>query len=97
MIFDKFWGSSTSIPIVNLNEIYSPPIQYENLTGIKLKMTAKDLIAIEGNKKFRILDGSKSFDYYDTVKVYYPDTEFERTNVIFLLFEEKQLRIQYTL
>ncbi|KXK42468.1 MAG: hypothetical protein UZ05_CHB002002982 [Chlorobi bacterium OLB5] len=89
MIFDKFWGSSTSIPIVNLNEIYSPPIQYENLTGIKLKMTAKDLIAIEGNKKFRILDGSKSFDYYDTVKVYYPDTEFERTNVIFLLFEEK--------
>ncbi len=87
--FDLLWGSSASIPVVTLSEFYSPPLQYNNLTEINLKMSVKDLVAIESNKKFRILGNNKSFDFFDTIKVYFPENEFDKTNKIFLQFEEK--------
>lgn len=88
-IFDRLWGSSTSIPLVSINEVYSPPVQYDNFTGINLKMISNNLVAIEGNKKFRNILSSKQFDYYDTLRVNHPENEFEKINKIFLQFEEK--------
>ncbi len=87
-IFDLTWGSSSSIPIVNLDDVYSAPVQYDNFNRINLKLVAKDLIAIEGNKKFKLKDHPTGYDYYDTIKVFYPDTSFDKTNKLFLQFED---------
>lgn len=86
-IFDLMWGSKTTIPLVTLNEFYAPPLQYDNFTRINLKMIAKNLVVIEGNKRFRNKDKQKGFEYYDTINVFYPDTLFARTNKSFLEFE----------
>lgn len=87
-IFDILWNSSTEIPIVTLDEVYAPPPQYNNFKSVKLKMLSRDRVAIEGNKKFMIKDHLSGFEYYDTLTVEYPETEFDRTNKIFFRFEE---------
>jgi hypothetical protein len=86
-VFDYAWGSSTSIPIFNLNEIYKPPEGYDNFTRINLKIIDKYKIAIEGNKRFKIAGSSRNFDYYDTVSIVYPETVIAYTNKIFMQFE----------
>lgn len=86
-IFDIIWRSRCSIPIINLNDVYKAPAGYDNFTRINLKLVSKDRVAVEGNKKFRIND-NKSFDYYDTISIKYPETTFEQTNKIFMKFEE---------
>ncbi len=53
-------------------------------------MVTHDLVAIEGNKKFRLKDENKNFDFFDTVKVFYPNEEFDKVNKIFLQFEDSQ-------
>lgn len=88
-IFDKIWGSYSSIPVVNLEALYAPPKQYDNFTGVNLKMISKDFIAIEGNKKFRQKNSNKDFDFYDTVKVFYPETGYDYANLIYLQFDDK--------
>ncbi len=87
-IFDQAWGSSSSIPIVNLYDVYSVPEEYDNNSNVNLKQLSKDLIAIEGNKKFRVIGHQTDPQYYDTVKVVYPDTSYNKINKIFLKFED---------
>lgn len=87
-IFDHFWDSGTTIPVINLNDVYDPPVEYDNLSRINLKMINPDQLAIEGNKKLRIKGRRTNFDYYDTVNIYYPDTTFDRFNRIFIEFED---------
>jgi len=87
-LFDLAWESRSSIPILNLNDIYKPPLRYDNFTRVKLKMVSKDLLAIEGNKKFRTNYDSKTYNYYDTVKVVYPESTFDHLNKIYLQFED---------
>lgn len=89
-IFDIAWGSSSSIPIVNLDDVYSAPIQYDNFNRINLKLVSKDLIAIEGNKRFKVKDHPTGYDYYDTIKVFFPDTSFDVINKLFLQFEDSE-------
>jgi hypothetical protein len=86
--FDHLWYSSTTIPIINLNDLYSPPIEYDNLTRVNLKKINPGQIGIEGNKSFRIKDHKPNFDFYDTINIFYPDTTFDHINKIFLEFEE---------
>ena len=90
IIFDALWGSNSSIPVISQDEIYAPPLQYDNFNRLNLKMVPHDLVAIEGNKKFRLKDENKNFEFYDTVKVYYPNEEFDKVNKIFLQFEDSQ-------
>ena len=87
-VFDLAWGSSSSIPIITLDEVYSPPVQYDNFNRVNLKMISKDLVAIEGNKKFRIKEHNSGYEFYDTLKVFYPENEFDKTNKIFFQFED---------
>ncbi|MCI0450655.1 MAG: hypothetical protein L0Y79_12910 [Chlorobi bacterium] len=87
-IFDYVWGSSSSIPIVNLDDIYKPPEGYNNYTKINIKLITKDRVAIEGNKRFKTINSRKNFEYYDTVSILYPETEFSYTNKIFMQFEQ---------
>ncbi|HMQ79590.1 MAG TPA: hypothetical protein PKE39_09125 [Ignavibacteria bacterium] len=87
-LFDSAWGSSSYIPTVNLEDVYSNPLEYDNITCIKLKFTGKDLVAIEGNKKFKIRDHETGYEYYDTVSIRFPDSSYEKTNKIFLQFED---------
>ncbi len=87
-IFDTVWGSSTSIPVITLDELYAPPQQYDNFNRVNLKMIGKDLVAIEGNNKFRIKDHNTGFEFYDTLNVLYPGSEFEKTTKIFFQFED---------
>ena len=87
-LFDDFWGSTTSIPLVNLNEVYGPPRQYNNVTKINIKLINSNKVTIEGNKKFRIENGTKTFSYYDTVSIEKPDTSFSATSKLYMLFED---------
>jgi hypothetical protein len=86
-LFDLAWASRSSIPVINLNDIYKPPLRYDNFTRVNLKIVAKDLLAIEGNKKFRVSEHQKNFDYYDTLKITYPSSSFDNLNKIYLQFE----------
>ena len=88
-IFDILWESDTSIPITNINDVYNPPQQYDNIEKINLKLLTQNKIEIEGNAKFRILGNNKTnFEFYDTVNVNYPNTDFELLNKIYLEFEK---------
>lgn len=88
-IFDKLWESDTSIPITNINDVYNPPQQYDNIEKINLRLISKNRVEIEGNTKFRILENNKSsFNFYDTVSINYPDNSFELLNKIYLEFEK---------
>jgi hypothetical protein len=76
------------MPIVSVTNIYSIPTEYNNITKVNLKFTSLDYIAIEGNKKFKLNNSNKEFNYYDTVKVIHPDTDNQKINVIHLQFED---------
>lgn len=89
-IFDKTWGSSSYIPIVNLNDVYSIPVEYDHFNRINLKLISKDKIAIEGNKRFIIKDSYSQNDYYDTLSFSFPDVSYDKINKIFLKFEDSQ-------
>ncbi|MCC6865843.1 MAG: hypothetical protein IT280_06740 [Ignavibacteria bacterium] len=86
-VFDKLWEGGTYVPIITLEEIYSPPKQYDNREMINIKLISNDLIVIEGNKKLKIIDKPGEFGYYDTLKIYYPDTTYDITNRIYFQFE----------
>ncbi len=87
IVFDKIWSGSCSIPVTNLDEVYNIPVQYDNTARINLKLVPPDKLALEGNKKLKVRNSSKNYDYYDTVSFTYPDKSFEYTNNIFLNIE----------
>jgi hypothetical protein len=86
-LFDLLWGSRSSIPIINLEDVYRTPVGYNDFPSVNFKLSAKDNLNIEGNKKFKIKQSGKDFSYYDTVIIQYPDTTFEFTNKIYMQFE----------
>lgn len=63
-------------------------MNYDNFTRVNLKMVSSNLLAIEGNKKFRINEHDSGFEYYDTVVIFFPDVSFDKVNKIFLQFED---------
>ncbi|MEO8512658.1 MAG: hypothetical protein ABI543_03800 [Ignavibacteria bacterium] len=87
-MFDTAWGSSTTIPIVNLQDVYSFPVQYDNFKRVNIKFTAKDRLGLEGNKRFRIKEHQSGFEYYDTLQIYSPDSTFSKINKIYFQFED---------
>ena len=89
-LFDKAWGSSSYIPIVSLNSVYSFPVEYDNINRINLKLISKDNIAIEGNKRFSRQNSNKPNDYYDTVSFSYPDSSYDKINKIYIKFEDSR-------
>lgn len=89
-LFDKAWGSSSYIPIVSLNSVYSFPVEYDNFNRINLKLISKDNIAIEGNKRFSRQNSNKLNDYYDTVSFSYPDSSYVKINKIYIKFEDSR-------
>jgi len=88
MLFDKTWGSSSYIPIVNLNDVYSTPVEYDNFNRVNMKLISKDKLAIEGNKKFYLKEVSALPEYYDTLSFLYPDSTYDKINKIFFRFED---------
>ena len=89
-LFDKAWGSSSYIPTVSLNSVYSFPVEYDNFNRINLKLISKDNIAIEGNKRFSRQNSNKPNDYYDTVSFSYPDSSYDKINKIYIKFEDSR-------
>ena len=87
-LFDFLWGKKTSVPIINLNEVYNPPVTYDNITRVNLKLISKHDLVIEGNKKFKVIGSNKHYNYYDTLKVDYPSEQFDYTNKYYLNFED---------
>lgn len=88
-LFDIAWGSSTYIPIVNLQDVYSSPVEYDNKSRVNIKLINSGLLAIEGNKKFKVKDHDTGFEFYDTLKISGPENNnFDRTNRIYLQFED---------
>jgi hypothetical protein len=81
------WGSNSSIPVIDLNNVYKRPVSYDNLSKVNLKLVSENLVCIEGNKKFILKGSGKNSDYYDTIHIYYPEESFDRVNKIFLHFD----------
>lgn len=90
-LFDLIWGSSSSIPIINLQDIYKAPVWYDNFSRINLKLLEPGKLCIEANKRFKNPYSNKDFDYYDTVFIKYPEATFDYKNVIFLQFRDSNL------
>lgn len=87
-IFDLIWGSTSSIPIINLKDVYKTPIWYDNFSRINLTVLSRGVLCIEGNKKFKTPGSSKDFSYYDTIPFLYPETTHDLKNMIYLQFED---------
>lgn len=87
-LFDILWGSRSSIPIINLEDVYKPPVWYDNFSRVNFKLLGRDKLCIEGNKRFRLKDSQKDLNFYDTVFIKYPESAFEFTNSIYLQFED---------
>ena len=43
-IFDIKWGSNSSLPMINLNNVYKRPVSYDNLSKVNLVLFKKDMI-----------------------------------------------------
>src|SRR4030095_10977828 len=85
-IFDAAWGSNSTVPVRNLDDVYKPPPQYDNFYRVNLKLVSKDQVAIEGNEKFKLKDSRKDYDFYDTLKFNYPDSSYDKVNKIYFQF-----------
>ncbi len=88
-LFDSIWGSTSIMAVVNLHDVYAIPTEYNNFSRVNLKLISSEFVCIEGNKKFKITDSNKDYNYLDTFKISRPDTEFSYTNKIFLNFENQ--------
>lgn len=86
VIFDKLWGHSCRNPVVDLEEIYAVPKEYNYFPIINLKLLSPTTLCIEGNQKFITLGSNKDYAYYDTVKTNKPDSSFPVNKKIFLKF-----------
>jgi hypothetical protein len=86
-IFDHYWTSMSSIPLVNLNIVYAPPKEYDDVTKINLQLVKEDLVVIEGNRRFKLMNSGKDYSYFDTIPILRPDTVYNYFNKIFLSFE----------
>lgn len=86
-LFDTLWKSNVTFPLIDINNVYKPPRQYDNYKRLNILLTPDKKLAIEGNKKFRISGKQKAFDYYDTTDIKFPDQTYDVTNTIILEFE----------
>lgn len=86
-LFDLAWNSRSSIPIINIGDVYKAPVWYDNFSRVNFKLLDKHSLCIEGNKKFKMRDSRKGYEYYDTVYIHYPESTFEFTNNLYLEFE----------
>lgn len=87
IIFDNVWRDVSSLPLTNLNDVYKPPKQYDNVTRINLKLTNKNLIDIEANKRFIISGSNQTPGYFKTIPFITPDTTYDVLNKIYIIFE----------
>jgi hypothetical protein len=88
--FDKFWESSSSIALTDLNDVYSPPLEYDDVKKVNLKFLPPDKVCIEANLRFKVLNSPRGFDYYDTAAIVFPAEKFENVNRIFVQFENSR-------
>ncbi|MCX7877344.1 MAG: transglutaminase domain-containing protein [Ignavibacteria bacterium] len=89
-LFDLVWQTKASFPIINLNDVYRPPVSYDNITRLNIKLIDLNKVAIEANKKFYTLNNKKNHDYYDTIPLILPQGKIEQINKIYLVFEDKE-------
>jgi len=86
-IFDLIWGCTSTVPLNNLNDVYDPPLNYDNFNKVNIKLLGLDTICIEGNKRIKDPNSSKTYEFYDTLGIRLPDTTYGYTNKIFFKFE----------
>jgi hypothetical protein len=87
-LFDQAWGSRSSIPIINIEDVYKAPVWYDNYSRVNFELINRDRLCIEGNKKFKLKDSPKDYGFYDTLFIKYPDATFDHTTNIYLKFED---------
>lgn len=94
-IFDSLWASQCYIPLTDLDDVYKPPREYNNIAKIKLKMVDEGTLGIMGNKKFSVIHEAtgapdpETANNYHTVGISYPNEISGRLkNRIYLTFED---------
>jgi hypothetical protein len=89
-LFDKYWNSSCSFALTDLNDVYMPPAEYDNIKKVNLSLIPPGRICIEGNQRFTIIGSGKNFGFFDTVKIIYPADKLSYRNRISLQFEDSK-------
>src|SRR5262245_10996314 len=89
-VFDKLWASSSTIALTDLNDVYVPPVEYDNIKKINMSFLQPDLLCNEGNKKIKIEGNQKEYNFFDTVKIVFPTQTNEYTNKIYFRFEDEK-------
>jgi hypothetical protein len=89
-LFDKIWGSPSTLALTDLNDVYSPPQEYDNIKKVNMSFVPPDKICIEGNLKLRLVNSSGDFRYFDTAKISLPTETFELRNKIFIQFADSK-------
>lgn len=90
-VADNLWHGASCIRLSNLNAVYNPPDEYDNLSRVNIQLIERSKIALEGNKKFKFLNSGKSFSYFDTISLQFPgENEPNKINKVYLSFENSK-------
>lgn len=80
----------TAIALTNLDDVYNPPQEYDDIKRVNISFLAPDNVCIEGNMKLKIEGKQKNFSYVDTFKINFPKETNEITNKIFFRYENSK-------
>jgi hypothetical protein len=86
-VIDNLWQGASCIPLLDINDVYSPPEEYDNTSRVNIKLVDGTKIGIEGNKRFKLLNSGKDFSYFDTVGINLPDNTENSLNKLYLIFD----------
>jgi hypothetical protein len=89
-IIDNLWQGASCIPLLNINDVYEPPVEYDNISRVNIKLIDGNKIGIEGNKKFKLVNSGRDFSYFDTVGIDPPETAESNLNKLYLEFEDSK-------
>ena len=86
-VIDNLWQGASCIPLLDIDDVYSPPEQYDNISRVNIKLVDGTKIGIEGNKKFKLLNSGKDFSYFDTVGINLPESTESSLNKLYFIFD----------
>ncbi len=91
-LFDSIWKSLSILALTDLSDVYTPPLQYNNIKKVNLSFIPPDMVCIEGNSMLKIAGSRKDYGYFDTAKITLPTETSELRNKIFIQFKDSKFQ-----
>ena len=89
-LFDHFWGKDNAFALTNLDDVYNPPQEYDNIKRVNMVFLPPDKLCIEGNMKLKAEGNQKNFAYVDTFAISFPGKTNEFVNKLYFRFENSK-------